>query len=683
MDTAANWTAGSPWGLTSSTSHSDGLCFTDSPAGNYANNADTSLTMTNLISLPAGATALSFWTHYNLESGYNYGSVQVSSNGGPWTTIGSRLTGQQATWTQVSYSLAAYSGQNVQIRFRLTSDSSVTHDGWYVDDVSIATIDSQTGAKMAIDAMEPTDSTSIGARVQAADGELDRFPSDSVRAMLVMTDGLQNTDPEPIDVINSQVDPNIRIYTIGYGSDADSSLLAQMADLRGGRYYFAPSSNELREIYSAIAGNLSGQQELMSATGTVAQGDTTTQTATVDSSVSQVRFEVDWTGSDMDLSLVSPDGTVIDHNTAASCPGVTLDIGSTYEFYTIDSPQAGQWTMRVLGVDIPAGTENYHAYVAATAGIQMSASTNKNTYSLSEPVHIVASLTDGTPICGGNVIATVTAPAGASPTTTDVVLYDDGAHGDGAANDGVYANDFTGLNCEGSYNVTVNASGVANDGSSFTRTSFQSIAVWPCTVTIDKATGQPNPTNTSPVHFIVHFSDPVSNFTAGDVTLGGTAGANRVLVTDSGDHMTYDVAVSGMTGNGTVTADIPAGIVYDAAGNANLAAISTDNTVTYNTTNPTVTINQATGQADPTNSSPINFTVVFSEPVTDFSTSDVTLSGTVPGTLVGTVTGSGTTYNVAVSGMTGAERSWPGWRLGSRTMQRVIRPWLPPARTIP
>ena len=60
----------------------------------------------------------------------------------------------------------------------------------------------------------------------------------------------------------------------------------------------------------------------------------------------------------------------------------------------------------------------------------------------------------------------------------------------------------------------------------------------------------------------------------------------------------------------------------------------------------TVTINQAAGQADPTNGSPINFTVVFSENVTDFSAADVTLSS---GTAV--LTGSATTYNVAVSGM--------------------------------
>ena len=68
---------------------------------------------------------------------------------------------------------------------------------------------------------------------------------------------------------------------------------------------------------------------------------------------------------------------------------------------------------------------------------------------------------------------------------------------------------------------------------------------------------------------------------------------------------------------------------------------------------PTVTVEQAAGQADPTNLSPINFTVVFSEAVSNFTGSDVTLSGTAPGTLVATVTGSGATYNVAVKGMTG------------------------------
>ena len=66
---------------------------------------------------------------------------------------------------------------------------------------------------------------------------------------------------------------------------------------------------------------------------------------------------------------------------------------------------------------------------------------------------------------------------------------------------------------------------------------------------------------------------------------------------------------------------------------------------------PTATINQAAGQADPTSTSPINFTVAFSEPVTGFTSSDVVLSGTA-GATTKVVTGGPTVYNVAVGGMT-------------------------------
>ena len=71
-----------------------------------------------------------------------------------------------------------------------------------------------------------------------------------------------------------------------------------------------------------------------------------------------------------------------------------------------------------------------------------------------------------------------------------------------------------------------------------------------------------------------------------------------------------------MTTTGTVIATIAANRATDLAGNNNAASTSTDNTVTWDVTAPTVTINQAVGQPDPTNTSPITFTVVFSEPVT-------------------------------------------------------------------
>jgi hypothetical protein len=94
-------------------------------------------------------------------------------------------------------------------------------------------------------------------------------------------------------------------------------------------------------------------------------------------------------------------------------------------------------------------------------------------------------------------------------------------------------------------------------------------------VTINQKDGQADPTTASPIEFTVVFSAPVTGFVTGDVTLGGTAGATSAEVTGSGT--TYNVAVSGMTGNGTVTASIAADVVDD----GNEASTSTDNEVSY------------------------------------------------------------------------------------------------------
>jgi len=103
--------------------------------------------------------------------------------------------------------------------------------------------------------------------------------------------------------------------------------------------------------------------------------------------------------------------------------------------------------------------------------------------------------------------------------------------------------------------------------------------VTPPTVTINQAVGQADPSSASPVNFTVTFSEPVTGFTTGDVTLAGTAGATTATVTGSG--ATYNVAVTGMISSGSVVASIPAAVVQDLAGYGNTASASTDNVVTY------------------------------------------------------------------------------------------------------
>ena len=65
-------------------------------------------------------------------------------------------------------------------------------------------------------------------------------------------------------------------------------------------------------------------------------------------------------------------------------------------------------------------------------------------------------------------------------------------------------------------------------------------------------------------------------------------------------------------------------------------------------TNPTVTINQKTGQPDPANSVPVEFTAVFSEVVSGFDNTDVTITGVTYSSIVVT-TSDNQTFNIAVT----------------------------------
>ncbi len=47
------------------------------------------------------------------------------------------------------------------------------------------------------------------------------------------------------------------------------------------------------------------------------------------------------------------------------------------------------------------------------------------------------------------------------------------------------------------------------------------------------------------------------------------------------DGTTYDVAVSGMTQDGSVSASIPAGVAFNASNQGNQASTSVDNLVTF------------------------------------------------------------------------------------------------------
>jgi uncharacterized repeat protein (TIGR01451 family) len=158
----------------------------------------------------------------------------------------------------------------------------------------------------------------------------------------------------------------------------------------------------------------------------------------------------------------------------------------------------------------------------------------------------------------------------------------------------------------------------------------------------------PDPTNSAPILVTAQFSENVSGFTADDITLGNATIGNFVAL--DGDTYTFELTPSDQ---GLVTASTAAGVAQDAAGNTNTAAVQLSRT--FDSSAPSVTIEQAAGQPDPASSGPISFTVHFSEPVSGFSDADVNLGGTAGATTAvvsQSAPNDGTTYTVAVSGMT-------------------------------
>jgi PKD repeat protein len=132
------WTAQSPWAITTEASHSPTHSWTDSPGGSYQNFVNTSLTSPVVDLTDYAGMKLNFWHTYATESGYDYASVEYSTNGGSsWTPVES-YDGSSPAWTQEELLIPQLDGQaNAKIRFHFTTDSSVTYDGWHVDDIAL------------------------------------------------------------------------------------------------------------------------------------------------------------------------------------------------------------------------------------------------------------------------------------------------------------------------------------------------------------------------------------------------------------------------------------------------------------------------------------------------------------------------------------------------------------------
>jgi Ca-activated chloride channel family protein len=77
--------------------------------------------------------------------------------------------------------------------------------------------------------------------------------------IILLSDGENNENPDPLAAAQTAADRGVRIYTVGIGSP--TGTLQQISQISGGAYYNAPSAQDLLKIYDHIDTQLTSKPE--------------------------------------------------------------------------------------------------------------------------------------------------------------------------------------------------------------------------------------------------------------------------------------------------------------------------------------------------------------------------------------------------------------------------------------
>jgi Trypsin-like peptidase domain/von Willebrand factor type A domain len=355
-------------------------------------------------------------------------------------------------------------------------------------------------------ALAASGATSIGDGLAVAIDALSPAGANQ-RAVLLMTDGLQNTPPM-IESVEGALG-SIRLVAIGFGaeSDLDSALLSRVARDHDGLYTRANDGLELKKFFALAFGDIFESGALSDPALVLDQHETATPAhpfAVCEED--QVTAIVGWDDPSqyLALELDTPGGATV----AAGTAGVDADAGETWQFLRVALPLAGeragtwQWRVRRTGggeLTPPPATVRLFVTVIPRGGPRFEAVAQSGRIYTGDPVvplvalryqgggapyadvtvdieapdtavgQLVADAGLTTPTLGDDAVdafhATLAQLGGGSAFSIatrqeTAQLFDDGEHRDGALErDGIYGNELTGLTrFEGTYRFHARAS---------------------------------------------------------------------------------------------------------------------------------------------------------------------------------------------------------------------------------
>lgn len=355
-----------------------------------------------------------------------------------------------------------------------------------------------TDTKNLLNALTANGATALGAGLQLGQEQLTSLGgADHDQSLMLLSDGQENQTPYWNDpVVSGVIIPSKTVVnTIGFGPNNATwfGLLQQIAGATGGTFgavdepsainaaaatalnatFPSTPENRLADAYKYAAEQILGEQRLYEASGVVSRENKTAThrffVGTAPSLVVSANFAVP---NQAAIDLFSPDGVQIKRDDA----GVDYRHDPTHEQYRIATPQAGLWRVEIRWVASPLigpGGAEYLLFAAADSALTMNFIVGEATATGlvvgGGTVHtapLVAIVADSAPVLGANVVVDVLQATG--EPGAPITLLDDGQHGDGAADDGIYGGEFI-FALPGTYQLKAKATGVDNHGDNFER----------------------------------------------------------------------------------------------------------------------------------------------------------------------------------------------------------------------
>lgn len=267
--------------------------------------------------------------------------------------------------------------------------------------------------------------------------------TNAAQLVFLLSDGLDNESTETNATVTAAYQAaDVPLSTFAYGSFAPEGVLRHMSEDTGGLFRTSPTAlAEIQSAFLAVKAALTSSAAVLQETRAVPAASARSFDFAVDGTLQELSIFANYVGNsgDVDFSLVGPSGPVGGINFActevagatacsAAVSQAALMVGGPGEWALVATNNTGALidvNADILATPLPGRT--YDLVVSSLAGTEV-------TYP--NPILLTATVSQGIPITGVNISATITDPTG---TVTSLTLLDTGQNGDGIANDGTYS----------------------------------------------------------------------------------------------------------------------------------------------------------------------------------------------------------------------------------------------------